>query len=204
VLDPQTATLRRQRPHLATGLDLTAGLAQVVGERLGNRPKVDDPGPLDVQGGDAADVRLDLVDLAAREAGDRPGAVRARSALELVEARQLLAAGGDDQLAAAVERDPAGFAEPVEEARAAHAELRLQRARLVIDAGVDHAGVGAGLDGPDAILALEDADPARAVAQRQLAGDGEADDSAADDRDVASLGHEIPGIRYSGCPPWRS
>ena len=53
---------------------------------------------------------------------------------------------------------PALVAVLVHLARALHAQARLQRARRVVDAGVDHARVVAGLMGAELALALEHAD----------------------------------------------
>ncbi len=75
--------------------------------------------------------------------------------------------GGDDQLAAALEGDAAGFAVLVHGGGASHAELGLQRARRVVDAGVDDSRVVAGLVGPDRRLALEHANR-RAAGRRAL------------------------------------
>ena len=80
------------------------------------------------------------------------------------------------------------FAVLVHLARALDAQARLQRAGHVVDAGVDHAGVVAGLVGADVGLALEHAHRRAWIARDQLARDRETDDPAADDRQVAALG----------------
>src|SRR5436853_607279 len=70
-------------------------------------------------------------------------------------------------------------------ARALHAEAGLQRAGRVVDAGVDHAAVVAGLVEADVLLLLEHAHRAVRAPDEQLARDGEAEDARADHRDVA-------------------
>ena len=84
------------------------------------------------------------------------------------------------------------------------AELGLQGARGVVDAGVDDAGVVAGLVEGDLRLAFEDEDARVRVAVQQLSGRRQAEDAGADDGDVpGSVGHQW--IAGSGTPPapWR-
>ena len=76
-------------------------------------------------------------------------------------------------------------AEVVEPADALDAQLRLQRAGLVVDARMGHAGVRAGLVHADALLALEHDDSRVRVALLELTRRGQADDAGADDREVA-------------------
>ena len=76
----------------------------------------------------------------------RPGTcVGAAAALELVQARELALVQRDDDLAAALDGDAALLAVVVQARGALDAQARLQRARLVVDAGVDDPGVVAGL-----------------------------------------------------------
>jgi hypothetical protein len=65
--------------------------------------------------------------------------VRLPPALELLEPPQLARLGGDDELAAALGGDPPGLAVLVQLAGSRDAQLRLLRARAVVDAGVDDA-----------------------------------------------------------------
>ena len=71
--------------------------------------------------------------------------------------------------------------------RALGAQAGLQRAGRVVDAGVQDAGVVAGLVEARDRLALEHGDRAVGLAAQQLAGDGEADDARAHDDDVRLL-----------------
>ena len=87
-----------------------------------------------VQRRDAPRVRLDLGDLVRARGGAGRGPRSRAAALELVEARQLVLGGGDDQLAVAARLDPALVAVGVELARALDAEPRLERAGRVVDA----------------------------------------------------------------------
>ena len=87
---------------------------------------------------------------AAREAAQARDAVLDASAFELVERAELAVVEGDDELAAAlVRRSPCCVAVGVEGVSALGAELGLQRPGLVVDAGVDDAGVVARLVGGD-------------------------------------------------------
>src|SRR5215207_434622 len=133
---------------------------------------------------DADRVRLDRGDLVGADPPQFRNAVCDPPALELVEARQLLGAGGDDQLARPLRRDAPPLAVRVELGGAGDAQPRLQRARRVVDAGVDDAAGMAGLVARDPGRRLEHRDADAVVAQRQLARHGEAHDPGADDHDV--------------------
>ena len=138
----------RSRPPRSRSITLPPAAARSAGVGGGDPREVDDPGLGRVQGGEPGGVRLDLAQPGAR----RPGAAPARrwrdpAALELVEALELVLGGGDDQLAAAGRRDPALVAVRVQLPRPGDAEARLQRAGLVVDAGVDDAAGVAGLMG---------------------------------------------------------
>ena len=109
--------------------------------------EVDDPGLGRVERRHAAGVRLDLGDLAAVNPAQARDLVLATPALQLVESRQLGLVRGDDQLAVAARLDPALVAVGVEQPRALDAEPRLERARGVVDAGVDHPARVRGLVG---------------------------------------------------------
>ena len=137
--------LRRTRSTRAPSRNLAAAGAHQLGEHLHDARVVDDAGLRDVQPGDAGDVRLELADLLGPEPPHAVEAVRAPAALELVERRQLASRRGDDDLAAALVRHAVLLAEAVHELAALDAVPRLQRARLVVEAGVDDAAVVAGL-----------------------------------------------------------
>ena len=126
---------------------------------------------------------------AASSAPQARDAVGGAATLELVERRQLGAVERDDQLAAALVREPARLAVAGQLARARDAEPGLERTGRVVDPGVHDARVAACLVRGDALLLLEhDHVPAR-IAQGELARDRQPDDAGADDRDLR-LGHE--------------
>jgi len=98
---------------------------------------------------DPARVRLDLGDLAGAEAAKARDLVLTPPALQFLEARQLLRPGSDDQLAAALCGDPPLGTVGVELSRAFDAQARLERARHVVDPGVDDARGAPGLVGSE-------------------------------------------------------
>ena len=91
----------------------------------------------------------------------------------------------------------------VEGVSALGAELGLETSRLVVDAGVDDAGVVARLVGGDLVFSFEDEDARVRRAVQQFAGRGEAEDAPADDDYIPGGLHQW--IAGSGTPPapWR-
>src|SRR5262249_14794698 len=96
---------------------------------------------------------------------------------------------GDDDLAAADDLDPVLLAEVDHQVLAFDAELRLEGARLVVDAGVDDAAVVAGLVRAELRLLLEDDQPRAPGARGQRSRSGEADDASAHDGEVEAFIH---------------
>ena len=90
--------------------------------------------------------------------------------------------------------------------RAFDAELRLERAGLVVDAGVDDAAVVAGLVGGELGLLLADDERTATGALQQRPRGRQADDAAADDRDVVChrtriiVAREGTSMARSTCP----
>ena len=127
-------------------------------------------------------LRADL-----RQAGH---AVGLGSLAQRLEARQLRRLEGHHELAGALDGDGVGRGEGFQLGLALAAEPGLERARGVVQAGVDDAAVVARLVGREGRLTLdEDQAQARSPA-KQLIGSGEADDAPADDQDVGVVvGH---------------
>src|ERR1700674_1002435 len=109
-------------------------------------------------------------------------------ALELLQARELRGVRRQDELSASLVRDPSLGAVLEQLACALDAETGLQRARLVVDARVDHARAVGGLMRCWLGLTLEHADRRPRVAVAQLAGHREPHDPAPDDRKITPLG----------------
>ncbi len=88
--------------------------------------------------------------------------------------------GRDDQLAAFLERDVGLAAEGLDHGAALAAEPRLQRSRGIIDAGMDHARIVAGLMPGKARLLFQHQDPGFGPAVLIGEGGPNPDDPAAD------------------------
>ena len=101
---------------------------------------------------------LDLAGVDPRRSPRTPLARPRRSSSAGARARRL---GREDELAAALAGDPVAFAVLVHLPRPFHAQPCLQRARRVVDTGVDDAGVVSRLVARDLGLALEHADRGR-------------------------------------------
>ena len=188
-----TAGVRQPQPpgrdahagDAAAGGDGAAGRLHVVRVRGGHPAVVDDAGLGRVQPVQRAHVRLDLGDAVAIHPCQAGHAVGGAAALELVQARHLAGLGCHDQLAAPLDRDLPRIAVLVQLAGAGHAQRRLQRSRLVVDALVDDAGVVAGLVRRDRPFALQHLQRQLRMAASQLAGRGQAEDAGTDHGEIA-------------------
>jgi hypothetical protein len=104
---------------------------------------------------------------------------------QLLQPGDLLGVGGDDELAAGLDGDPALAGVGGHRAGAGGGHGRLETAGGVVQAGVDDAGVAAGLVPGEAVLLVQDG---HLVAPGgQPCGDGEPDDPGPHDDDVAHL-----------------
>ena len=131
---------------LARGRHRAAGLAHVLGVGARDGCEVDDAGVRRVQPGDPAGVRLELLDAVRVDAPQtRARRWRGRGARARPAARARCESVATITLPQRSLRDSPLGAVLVQLARALHAQPRLQRAGLVVDAGVDHARVVAGL-----------------------------------------------------------
>ena len=134
-------------------------------------------------------MRLVLRDLRAGEQPETLQAIGAAALVDRLQARQLALVGGHDDLAAPFPADPVGVAEFLHEPRALDAEAGLQRAGLVVDAGMDDAAVVARLVGGQTWFLVEDGDAGAGVGLREGQGGRQPDDTAPDERDIHRLGH---------------
>ena len=120
-------------------------------------------------------------------------------AVELLEPWDLRVVGGDDDLPAAQDRDPALVTVGEHPRRALDAEPRLERAGRVVDAAVDDAARMARLVRPTTGSLSSTAMRAPGRRCLELARGREADDARADDGDVEPRGaHERPAA--TRCP----
>jgi hypothetical protein len=148
---------------------------------------VDDAGRRRQQGGDAADRRLQAPRLRRLQPLQVGDAVDRGLALQGREVADLRGRGGDDQLADAAVADAARLAIVIEPLAPGHAQPCLPAAGRIVDAGVDDLAVARAGFAADGVAALEQDD--LAATARESAGDGQPDDSGADDDAVDLIGH---------------
>ena len=104
--------------------------------------------------------------------------------VELVERRQLLSGGRDDDLAGLAHGDAALGAEGLEHLVAAACELGLERVGRVVEARVHHPGVAPRRVLRETLLLVEHEHAAPRMSPQPRVGEREADDSSPDDGDV--------------------
>ena len=142
----------------------------------------------------SGDVRLQLAELVRIQPANVRHAVRLRAPLELAQPLELALVEGDDDLPALDVADVALLAVRAQEPDPASAELRLERSRRVVDAGVRDPAVPTRLVSRDRGLLLQDRDDRVRPELRQAARDGEADDPGAHHADLlARTAHPKPG-----------
>src|SRR5690606_1594818 len=104
--------------------------------------------------------------------------------LDAVQALGVVGVPGHQDLADLLVRQVALGAVLAEQQGAAAAQRGLERSRAVVQAGVDHAAVPAGLVRGDPVLLLQHGDPCAGPLPGDPPGQGQPDDPAADDADV--------------------
>src|SRR5205807_1366059 len=139
--------------------------------------RIDDAGERGVKRRRARELRLERLSRRAVEPRELD-AVGLRRGGDAGEARQLGIGRGDDELFAAPMRNGAPGAELVEPLTPSDAQLRLERARRIVDAGVDHLAVARTRPGAEARGGFEDQH--LAPGERQLPRHREAHDAGAD------------------------
>ena len=140
---------------------------------------------------------LDLGDALGPDQFEPLDAVRHAAFVERLETDQLARVTRHDQLAAALVGDLVPITELGDGAAALDAEAGLERPRPVVDAGVDHTAVVAGLTARHGRGLLDHADAQLGVAGEQMPGAREAEDPAPHDRDVV-LGLHLRGLPGPG------
>ncbi len=175
--------------HARAGQDAPASLLDQLRHLGRDLHVVDDAGLRHVDGAHRAAVRLELADLLRREHLETGEPIGLPALVDRLQAWQLGLIGGHDDLAAALPRDAVGVAELLHPARALHARARLERAGLVVDAGVDDAAVVPRLMGGEALFLLQHEQAKTRVGLAQGQRGGEADDAAAHDGEIGVLGH---------------
>ena len=141
---------------------------------------------------DAGRMGLELTDALGPdllEAGDLVGH---RALADGREGRKLGRVERDDELAGPLDRDAALVAVRLQVALALATEARLQRAGRVVQPGVEHAAVVAGLMARDVRLLLDERDAQVGVRLQEPERGRESEDPGADDADVGALGRQRP------------
>ena len=169
--------------HARTEAHLPAGGGHLGGQGPGDRGVVGDGRARRVEGRQPDGVRLDLADLLRREPAQPRHPVVGGGPLEGVEAPHLVGVDGHDELAALDVGDRVLGAEVTQQAATAGAQLGLEAAGLVVDAGVHDAGVVTGLVRGEAVLLLEHHHLGARTPSYDLARDRDAEDAATDDAD---------------------
>src|SRR5258706_11872303 len=165
--------------------------ADQLGIFLANGGEIGDARGGHDQRAQTAGVRLDFVQLIGTDKAETRESVGLAPAPQFFQARNFLCARGYDDFAADLVRQAMRAAEFDHGARALDAELRFQRSGLVINAGVNDAAVVAALMPAHAVFFLEQQQAKAGESLRDLKGDGETDNTSADDEDiVAGVGHE--------------
>ncbi len=131
-------------------------------------------------------MRLDLPNLVRLDHPNALAAIGGGPTLKFGQPRQLRLVGRHDQLAAEAIRDCLLFAVSDQLGRAGDAKPGLERAGLVVDAGVDDAAVVPGLMLPDLCLLLEHDQSRAGPPAQNLARSGQPDDPRPDHHDVAA------------------
>ena len=177
-------------PHPEIQADLAAAGADDLGVFLAHLAVIDDAGLPHPQPGDAGDVRLEFLQLGSAQAAQLFQAVGRPLLFQFVQGGDLVLPGGHHQLAAGLVGDPVLPAEAVQGFAAGDAVPGLQRTGLVIEPGMDHAAVVAGLVGGQSVFGLEHDDGVHPGLD-QGHGRRQPDDAAADDAHVVdALAHE--------------
>ncbi len=131
---------------------------------------------------------MQLLGIDHREARHTVGSPAAH---QFLKAGQFGFNGGGHNLSADLEGNIVLAAELDHGRRTSNAVLRLQRARLVIDAGVDDAAVMAGLVTSDGTFLFENGNTAIAKAARGFQGCRQSNDSAPDDNEIKPEVHRL-------------
>ena len=128
-------------------------------------------------------MRFPLADLLRGQPLHALEAVGAATLLEVRQPRQFILAGGHHDLPAPLVRQSMRPAESIHRLAAGHTIGRLERPRLVVEAGMDHPAVVARLVRGETVLGFQH-EHRPAGPGRQRHGGCRADDTAADDGDI--------------------
>ena len=186
-LDGHAVGASRGTGHPGAEPDVDAGVGQLAYQRGAHLAVVDDAGAGHPEGRHPFDVGFAGTEAGAVEALGRD-VVLGRPDLEGVESGAFVVGHRDDDLAAHVVGDPVVVEEGHQVVAAGGHHRRLAGVGLVVDAGMDHAGVAPRLMDGGVRLLLEDDDATLRIAGEQRPSRGEAQDPGTDDGHVGPVG----------------
>ena len=170
-----------EREEGSIGFDLASARVDVGLHCAADSRVIDDAFFGDFNGGEASDIRFTVFDFSLVEPAEAFEAVGGATIEELSEAGDFVLGDGDDEFAADLMGNVVLFAELNHSPDAIDGELGFERARLIVEAGVEDAAVVAALVLADLGFLLDDGDPGVGPAELGLVGGGQANDAAADD-----------------------
>ncbi len=188
------------RRDLRPRFHLGAPFLQATGQRGGDRREIDRSGPGHVQTLDALRVGLYVADSRPVQTPQVGDSVGDPPPMDLLQGRYLGGVDGHEDLPVGPVLESLLGAEGAEKSDPRHAESRLQRAGPVIDPGVDHPTVVAGLVNAHSrfLFQKDDADAGGRLGQAQPRCEPE--DPPSDDCDVVALVHPVMVDRARGGP----
>ena len=202
-LNDHLAAATRQIQNPSSCADFPAPLCDELRVFLRHGNVVGDAGDRHVERANAGAVRLDLPQPFRADHREIRNAIGCAAPLEFFERGQFLFARGDHHLPAKLVREAMLPAEGHHRRGALDAGPGLERAGLVVNAGMDHAAVVAGLVRGDAVLFLQDQDSLAGESPRGFQGARQADDSATDDYDVKGCrGHRAAVVKPAAVGLW--
>ena len=139
-----------------SGVDRAALVPDLLSDRQGHRPEVDDPGPWRPQAADPGRLRFQLADPVGPDDLEPRRRRWPRPARGALQAGKLRLGQRDDELARVPERDRVGLGEALDLVLALRAQRGLERARGVVQAGVEDPAVVARLMASQLRLLLDD------------------------------------------------
>ncbi len=146
-----------------------------------------------MQRADAITVRLDLAKLITFEEAQALDAVGQAALMQGMQTWDFVGRGRHHQLAAFFKGNRVFQAEALHGGATSDAVARLERASAVVNAGVDHSAVVAGLVGGDAVFFLDNQQALAGKAAGIFEGGGEPDDAGSDDEKIClAINHRDP------------
>src|SRR5438045_5433313 len=139
-------------------------------------------------------MRFYFPKLLRREQAYSGNTVSQSAATQFLNRRSLLFADCYDYFSADLVGYVVRTTKPNQLCGAFNAELRLERTRTIVDAGVDHSAVVAGLMEPYRAFLFQNHDSQLWESRHQLHGSGKAHDAGADDGDIICCAQDVVSV----------